>query len=512
MATISQYGDNLSLNAYVPDVNIVEVPPQVIIEGAPSTRIGAVGVGSWGKANVPITVSGVADATPAIGAVTVRKFDLCTLVAIAQPQGASDFRVVRVTDGTDTAAVFVLPAADLAASPTFLAALAAAVNDGQGVLRGASQLVSIDPVAGIVSALCTGTRGNGIVVSVGPGSKAGTYRGVVRVAGAQPEIYDNLPGATPPTSASYSLAGGTDGAAGITSAQLVGADTSPPTGIYSLRGQGCSAVVVADLDDPTQWTTVTAFAQSEAAYAINQVAFGTAIPAAVALKSGEGFDSRFGKLMHGDALFWVDNVNGLVRLASPSSFAAAKIAALQPNQSPLNKALVGIVGSQRSGSPGSGATGRYSRAELAQLSQAGIDVITNPAPAGAIWAVRIGHNTSSNPAVHQDASTTMNNFIATSLAAVMGLYDGEPISSDLLLAISATLNAFGASMLRQGLLGNPGGGVPYFVLCDASNNPAADTGVGFVRASFRVRTQAILEDFEIDLEDGPTVTLGSTAA
>lgn len=327
MPQIFQAGAINTAALTVPDVDIIVVDPQLLINGSPSDIEGIVGVASWGPLDTPLTAGTLADATGAVGPVTDRKHDLSTAVAIGTLQGASAFRLVRVSDGTDTAASVTVPSATLAVSPSFWSAFAMAVNSGTGVLRGASQLVSLDPIAGVLSALYSGVYGNGITVSVGLGSRFGTYRGVVRVPGAQPEIYDNLAADAAPTLASYTLVGGTDGASGVTSAQLVGADLEPATGVYALRGQGCAVVLVADLDDPTQWTTLDAFAISEASYSVNQVPFGTGISAAVALRNNGGLDSRYSKVMHGDALYFNDTVLGKIRLASPSSFAAAKLVA-----------------------------------------------------------------------------------------------------------------------------------------------------------------------------------------
>ena len=148
MPTITQYGANNSLAQEVPDLDVVIVPPQLILTGAPSNVEGVVGVGSWGPINTPSTVSGLADATAAVGAMTARKHDITTAVYVGALQGSNDFRVVRVGDGTQTAALADIPSADLAASPTFFVALAAAINAGSGVLRGASQVASLDGASG----------------------------------------------------------------------------------------------------------------------------------------------------------------------------------------------------------------------------------------------------------------------------------------------------------------------------------------------------------------------------
>jgi hypothetical protein len=83
-----------------------------------------------------------------------------TQVATAVQQGAANFRCVRVTDGTDTAAAFEVP------STSF-----------------------------VLTALYTGTLGNQITVALGTGSKARTWRLTVVLPEMTPEVYDNIGGA-----------------------------------------------------------------------------------------------------------------------------------------------------------------------------------------------------------------------------------------------------------------------------------------------------------------------------
>ena len=499
----------------VPDLTVAIVDPQTLVpNGAPTDIMGIVGTASFGPVGHPVVCGDLGEYVSLFGKVQARKHDAGTVVLASVLQGASDFRIVRVTDGTDVKASVTLSSGALSAAEVFWGNLASAINAGSGVIRGASQLVTFDAVTGKFEALYSGTSGNAVTVAITQGAKANTFRAVVRLGNSQPEVYEGIPAVAGslPTLTRYTLAGGTDGADAITSAQLVGVDSEPRTGTYALRGQGASVVVVADMDDSTQWTTIDAFAATEASYAIQQIAFGTSIADAVSLKQSVGLDSRYSKLMHGDGVYLNDTTNGVIRAVSPASFAAGRISALSPEQSPLNKSLNGIVGSQKSGVAGSGATTTYSRADLQQLFSAGIDVICNPQPGGRYWGVRLGHNTSSNPAVHGDAGTRMNNFLASTFASVMGFYVGHPISSVLLDEVAASLNGTLSILLSKGLLGSVNPLViPYRVVCDLSNNPDASTGLGYVRASVQVRTMAINEFFEIDLEDGPTVTLASQA-
>ncbi|HEY0233163.1 MAG TPA: hypothetical protein VGC55_18090, partial [Dokdonella sp.] len=78
------------------------------------------------------------------------------------------------------------------------------------------------------------------------------------------------------------------------------------------------------------------------------------------------------KLMFGDWIYWNDQTNSVTRLVSPQGFVAGRLANLSPEQSSLNKQLFSVVGSQKSGVPGSGQSATYSSAELHTLFQAGI--------------------------------------------------------------------------------------------------------------------------------------------
>ncbi len=184
-----------------------------------------------------------------------------TQVATAVQQGASNFRCVRVTDGTDIAA-------DLRAVLRRRRLPAAA---DRALHRHARQQHRHPAAAG---------------------SQAGTWRLTLTLPGLTPEVFDNIAAPTPggllgqprrrrehrrvrparpeparrrlprhrhrtaPQSLSnQTLFGGTDGATAINAATLVGADTLPRRGLYALRGQGCSLALLADADDPTQYTS-----------------------------------------------------------------------------------------------------------------------------------------------------------------------------------------------------------------------------------------------------------------
>ncbi len=506
---IVQQGSINTTALIVPDLYVQIVPPQnLVINGVPTNVVGVVGTASWGPVGEPVIVGSMSDYAAVFGPVLARKHDMGTMVATAVQQGAADFRCVRATDGTDTAAAFQIPTTGF-----------------------------------VLTALYTGSRGKLIAVALAPGSKAGSWRFTITLPGLVPEVYDNITGtgaafwqavadainnglgpqrgpsqivvANPGATAIAPLnfvwdfstgPGGSDGA-GVSATHLVGVDTVPRRGMYALRGQRCSLALLADSDATAQWTTQAAFGLSEGIYMILAGAAGQGISAAVASKAAAGLDTYACKLMLGDWMWWNDQANATLRLVSPLGFVAGRLANLSPEQSSLNKPLFGVVGTQRSGSPGSGQRGTWSTAELSAMLTAGIDVIANPQPGGAFWGVRGGHNSSSNAATNGDNYTRMTNFIAASLAAGMGQYVGQVINQDLFRRIRAMQLSFLQNMLGQGLLGSRDGALPFSVICDAGNNPLSRTGLGYVQSDAQVQYQAINEKFIVNLEGGQTVAV-----
>jgi phage tail sheath protein FI len=481
------------------------------LNGVPTNLIGMVGTASWGPANQPVILGTMADYATSFGPVIVRKHDMGTNVATAVQQGATGFRCVRVTDGTDTAATYSF-----------------ALNNGVYAVE--------------LTALFSGSLGNSISISLGAGSATGTWRLTVGMPTQVPELYDNIAAPTPaqfwqnlvtavtngqgplrgnsqlvtaalgsgtntaPTKVTAQpLLGGTDGAAGVTAGTLVGQDVVPRTGMYALRSQNCSIGMLCDADDSTQWVVQSAFGASEGVYMIVVGPAGDTISDAVSVMQQAGLDSFSAKMMFGDWLYWYDQTNSAIRIVSPQGFVAGRLGNLSPEQSSLNKPLYNIIGSQSSGTPGSGQSTTYSDAELQVLFSAGIDVITNPQPGGAYWGVRCGHNTSSNPATNGDNYTRMTDFIAATLAAGMGQFVGQVINSALFNRIRATQLSFLYNLYGQGILGSTDGSLPYSVICDLSNNPQSRTSLGYVQSDAQVQFQGINEMFIVNVEGGQTV-------
>ncbi|WP_319799539.1 phage tail protein [Acidisoma silvae] len=497
----------------VPDLYVQLVPPAAtLLNGVPSNVIGMVGTAGWGPVGPPVVIGSMADYAQAFGAVMARGFDMGTHVAIAMQQGATAFRCVRVTDGTEAAAA------------------------GPGP-------------AGCVSftALHSGSVGNLITVTLAAGSLAGSWAAIIGLPGQPPERFDNITGTgaafwtalataintgagqrmarasrlvtagtqggtTAPQAASYPLAGGTDGAGGVTTATLIGS-MAPLRGMYALTGQGCAILDLCDGTDAAHWPDVAVFAESEGLYAMLAGPANDTITHAVATKTAAGIDSSAVKLLFGDWLSWWDAANETQRLVSPQAFAAGRLTNLSPEQSGLNKPLYAIGGSEGVGLPGSGLTRAYSLAELEALFSAGIDLITTPSAGGQpVWSLRLGHNSASNPAIHGDSYTRLTHYIAATLSAGMGIFVGQVINAALLRRIRSTLLGFLANLQSQGLLGSTDGSAPFAVLCDSVNNPANRTALGFVQADVQIRYQGINETFIVNLDGGTGVLVSSTNA
>ncbi len=492
----------------VPDLYVQIVSPQtLLLNGVPTDTLGVVGSASWGPVGEPTIVGDMSGYAVMFGPVMPRKYDMGTHVAAAVQQGAANLRCVRVTDGTDAAA-----------SLSVLGAIS-------------------------FTALYTGSLGNQLAATFSPGAAANTWRLTIAMPGQTPEVFDNVAGtgaalwsnfanavnngagvlrgpsklvvASALSSTAAPVAGafpfsaaatiGTDGAAGVTAAALVGTDTLPRQGMYALRGQSCAIAMLADADDASQWSVQTEFGLSESVYMILTGPAGDTIANAVATKAAAGVDSYAAKLMFGDWVYWYDQANALTRLISPQGFVAGRLANLSPEQSSLNKPLYGVAGTQKSGQPDAGTATTYALADLSALLSAGIDVIANPQPGGAYWGVRGGHNSSSNAATNGDNYTRLTNYIASTLSAGMGVYVGQLVNSTLFQNIRATLMAFLNGLLGQGLLGSTDGSLPFAVVCDTSNNPASRTGLGYVQADVQVQYQAINEKFIVNVQGGQTV-------
>jgi hypothetical protein len=493
----------------VPDLLVQIVSPQVaLLNGVPSNVLGIVGTASWGPINSPVVVGSMAQYSANFGPILARKYDAGTQAATATLQGANAFRVVRVTDGSDTAA---------------------------------SATVGTSPTSMTFTSKYTGSYGNNTKVVIATGSAASTWRATVSIPSQVPEVFDNISGSgnafwinlasainngqsgvrgpsqivigtagsgsATPTASSYSLSGGTDGVSSVVGNTLVGANTSPPTGMYAMANSGVSIALLADCDDSTTWTTQDAFGLANGIYMLCVGPAGQTVATAASAKSGAGLDSYGTKLLMGDWCYWQDNVNNQQRLVSPQGFVGGLLANLSPQNSGLNKQILGIIGTQSS-SQGY----RYTNADLQVLGQASIDVVCNNLPGGNYFGPRFGRNSSSNAVIHGDNYTRLTNYIASTLNAGLGMFIGKNQTATTQQQALATLNAFFQNLWDQGLIGNSDGTtIPYSVRCDSSNNSASRVALGYMQADCKVQFASVIETLIANIEGGQSVQISRTS-
>lgn len=497
----------------VPDAYILIVPPAAQnINGVPTNIGGFVGTASWGPANSPVVAGSVAQYQAIFGTIQPRKYDMGTALAAAVLQGANNFRCVRVTDGTDAAATVTAQTNCI----TFVSKY-------------------------------TGSGGNGTVVTISAGSQTGTFRAVVAMPGVSPETYDNIglgltgnalwvaiaaavnsgntafrgpsqivvaaagAGTAAPSSASYNLTAGTDGATGVTGTTLVGTDGTgnSRTGMYALRGAGCAVIALVDCDTSSTWTTQAAFAISEATYAIGVTPAGDTISNAAATLASAGVDTAWFKLMIGDWCYWNDGFNNQQRLISPQGFVLGNLTNLAPNGSTLNKQLFGIIGTQKTI-----ANQVYSSADLQLIGSSRLDIITNPVPGGAYFGCRFGKNTSSNPLINGDNYTRMTNYLATTGNASMGVFIGRLQAANAIgftgtpsADAAAALRSFSANLQSSGLIGAVNGPPAYNVEIDGGNNTQANVSLGQLNGLWQVQYQSVITTFALSVQGGQSVTI-----
>jgi hypothetical protein len=497
-----------------PDLYIQIVPPKTrFINGVATDILGIVGIADWGPVGASTLIGSPGDASQKFGTQTVRKYDLCTAIAVSIQGGASNIRAVRVTDGTDAAAV--------------------------GLLKDTAAATGVT-----LTAFYTGTLGNSLSATLSAGSAASSWKLVISLPGVAPEVFDNITGSAgalwanivsavnngqsgirgpsqlviasagatilaPATTQTIAFTTGTSGNTTITDTVLIGTDGvtgATRKGMYALRGSGAQVANLVDLTDGTQWPTMLTYGLSEGCYMITQGVAGASYTTVATALTTAGCDSYALKVMVGDWVYWQDQVNGQQRMIAPATFAAAKIAALSPNQSPLNKPITNAVSTQRNL-----AQQPYSIAEIGAINTARLDVITNPCPGGSYFGCRSGLNVSSNAAVNGDNYTRMTNFIALTIAASFGGTIGRLQTPDVRRETKSTMESFLQTLVQQGMIGDVNGGPAFSVQLDAANNPDARVALGYMQADVQVKYLSVIRYFLVNLEAGQSVSIVASA-
>lgn len=482
----------------------------------------AVGPASWGPLNSPQTGNTPGDLLniwgPTIAGGLVQEG---SLFLAQRPQGG--FIGVRVGDGTQVKATIVLQDG---ATPT--------------------------PATGVTAtALYEGDYGNQIQVLLTQGSNyqatAKTYKVIVQAGSHQAEIFDRIPtGATGgpwanivaavnngqnalrpasawvrltvgtstaeptfPASGSIvvTLAGGTNGTGTLATTNQLGVDgaSGSRTGMYALRGSTFDAIWLCGNVDSTAYSAVQAFAKSCLAAAYHNIPTGDSISAAITAKLTAGIDDAW-SIVCKDFITYSDSVLNQIVSVPPAPVIAGMACRNRAAESPSNTPAFAIIGTEQS--VGTSAQ-PYSNADLAQLEAAGILVVTNPIPSGRKFGLHYGKNSSSQFATSEITYTRLTNELMRDLGGpTMGQFVGkiqttatnDPLRLKVYHALSDYLST------KQSL----GDIAQFTVVCDTSNNPAAQVRQGILRADVTVVYGAVVDKFLINLTAGQTVSVQST--
>ncbi|MBV8697384.1 MAG: hypothetical protein JO052_05950, partial [Bradyrhizobium sp.] len=181
----------------VPGVYVQVVPPQVVINGVPTNVGGLVGSASWGPVNAPTVVGSYASYAAQFGNMVPRKYDAGTHVWNAYQQGGNLVtQMVRVTDGTDTAAT-------------------ASVQSGCMTL----------------TSKYTGSLGNQQQMILTNGAAANSIRASLFTPGVLPEVFDSI----------------TKGVHAVTATPGTGFTSVPAASVAASDGGGINAQINATL-------------------------------------------------------------------------------------------------------------------------------------------------------------------------------------------------------------------------------------------------------------------------
>lgn len=510
---MAQVFDGTEPNPQVADVYIVIEPPPSVPGGVPTNVYCTPGTADWGPKNLPLLVSSLEDGEQKFGprklAGSLDKHDLASSreLAFAQNQGGTTIRrwESRVSDGTDAQATCALE------DTTAEDALVGATLKGKW----------------------TGADGNDLKAKIEAGSLTNTYTvTILPFAGAASEVYKNLPSSTfweslvsaitngwnerPPSElcvavigdedaiapalGTFTFSGGTSGR-GVNSSQIVGADGADPTGIYVFRDKSPngSLLSIPGFTDNASWATIGAFAKSAAMIAVVCFATGTTVSTAISTKKSLGIDSKYVIVLK-DHVKYLDPLTKQYRLVTPDSVVCGRIASLNPHESPCNKVVYGIVGTERD-KP-------YQLSDLELLEQAGINLVANPIPRGNVFGIRHGRNSSSDESVCAIEHTRMINYCVQLIKANAGEFVGEPQSEDdddpTRKLIRDKFNAIFGDLRDRKVIQS------WDVTCDRSNNSKVMIQRRFCRVRIRVKFLSSIWNLIIGLQGGTNVVTVQT--
>jgi hypothetical protein len=314
----------------------------------------------------------------------------------------------------------------------------------------------------------------------------------------------NILNTSAPAQGTSTLAGGTDGATGVTSNTLLGVDGTGAsrTGMYALRGAGADGgiFILAGCTDSTTWSTMLSFGQSANLIPGACFPLGMTTAAAVALKSTAGASDW--QILYAKDWFYIkDTDNGINRYVSPMGVIYGFIANLSAEQSPGNKQMSGFIGTERTMSGIA-----YDANELLQLESAGILVVTNPIPYGKVFGLAHGRNGSPNPDQNQICYSRLTLMISLSQAAALGKFidrlQSTRADDPSRMAAKAMMDEYMDNMKRPLIPGGYGMIEDFKNVADTTLNTAGTIRQGLAIGYSNVSYLGVIEKFIWSLQGG----------
>ena len=350
---------------------------------------------------------------------------------------------------------------------TTWANIIAAINNGQGTVRGPSNFITL--------AL----------------SGAG---------GSQPVALSSV----------VTLAGGTDGFSGITTAIQLGVDggAGQRTGLYALRQQNLDQVWLCGpggRDYANAWSALDSFARSELCVAHTGQATNVNPTVSVTNKITAGAFDAYLIFNHDDVVF-LDSYLQNYYAVPQACVVAGVCCSISAEQSPGNRAVKGILKTwwdYNNNQP-------YSNNDLGAMESAGIMVIANPIPSGTVYGLLHGKNSvgAQNFALIEiPYSRKTNDLVGAFQGPFMGQFvnklQSTKVNYPLRESVETAFNGYLGPQVSAKEID------AYSATCDITNNPPRQVQQGILQADVIVEYMSVVDKFIINLTAGETVTVNS---
>jgi phage tail sheath protein FI len=345
----------------LPGVTVTLVPasPAAVQTGF-TNLIGIVGTATDGPPNTPQYFSDANSMAAVFGTGSLLNSSLVREALSAMPEGAN-FVGVRVTDGTETAAVIeLLDGAGVVVASFVAIRPGSNANAATAILTLQSGTITASPVYRVTLNYSnrSSEQFGGIV---GYATAGGPYVAATFIANLLAAINGTTPNslasqnfvatagtstAVPVTGTTFTASGGTDGASGVTSAQLLGVpgDSATRTGMYALGGTGFDFLILAANTDPSVIPDAIAFAESEqTGFIMHAFPLGSSPTQMVANKITNSLSSPW-LITCGFWDYVFDTYSGTQLWVSPMGKIAGIMASLDPSDDPINQPTAGAAG------------------------------------------------------------------------------------------------------------------------------------------------------------------------